>query len=181
VIYLIEVEVKARVNEFDSIKKSLLELNAKKIRTERQEDTYFNAPHRDFAVTDEALRIRKIPNGDNLDVFITYKGAKIDKSSKTRQEFEVSVSDVTKTKNIFESLGFKLVATVVKDREIYHFNDFIITLDTVKKAGIFVEIEKDLEDGEDFEETLQEIFKLYEKLGITEGFERKSYLELTGI
>lgn len=180
-IFLIEVEVKARVNEFDSIKDNLSKLKAVKIRTERQEDTYFNAPHRDFAITDEALRIRKIPDGDNLEIFITYKGAKIDKSSKTRKEYEVSVEDSEITKNIFESLGFRPVATVIKDRDIYQLEDFVITLDTVKKAGIFVEIEKDLKDDEDFDETLQEIFKLYEKLGITEGFERKSYLELTGI
>lgn len=167
--------------EFDSIKGHLSKLKAVKIKTERQEDTYFNAPHRDFAITDEALRIRKIPDGDNLEVFITYKGAKIDKSSKTRQEFEVGVEDSEITKNIFESLGFKPVATVVKDRDIYEFEDFIITLDTVKKAGIFVEIEKDLKDDEDFDETLKDIFKLYEKLGITDGFERKSYLELMGI
>lgn len=178
---MIEVEVKAIAKEFESIRKRLAELNALKIKTERQEDTYFNAPHRDFAITDEALRIRKIPENDNLKVFITYKGAKIDKSSKTRKEFEVGVADAELTKNIFESLGFKEVATVVKDREIYQLEEFIITLDTVKKAGIFVEIEKDLEDGSDFDETLQEIFKLYEKLGITEGFERRSYLELTGI
>jgi adenylate cyclase class 2 len=178
---LIEVEVKAIAKEFDSIRKKLVKLNASKVKIERQEDTYFNAPHRDFAITDEALRIRKIPENDNLRVFITYKGAKIDKSSKTRKEFEVGVLDAEVTKNIFESLGFKKVATVVKDREIYQLEDFIITLDTVKKAGNFVEIEKDLEDGADFDETLQEIFNLYEKLGITEGFERRSYLELTGI
>lgn len=178
---MIEVEVKAIANEFGSIRKKLVKLNASKVKIERQEDTYFNAPHRDFAITDEALRIRKIPENDNLRVFITYKGAKIDKSSKTRKEFEVGVVDAEVTKNIFESLGFKEVATVVKDREIYQLEEFIITLDTVKKAGTFVEIEKDLEDGADFDETLQEIFRLYEKLGITEGFERRSYLELTVI
>ena len=178
---MIEVEVKARVKEFGPIRKKLKQLNAFKIKTERQEDTYFNAPHRDFAITDEALRIRKIPENNDLKVFITYKGAKIDKSSKTRKEFEVCVEDAEITQNIFESLGFKSVETVIKDREIYHLQEFVITLDTVKKAGIFMEIEKDLNDGEDFEQSIHQIFDIFKKLGITEGFERKSYLELMGI
>jgi adenylate cyclase class 2 len=41
-----------------------------------------------------------------------------------------------------------------------------------------VEIEKDLREGEDFQDSLDEIFKIYEKLGITDGFERRSYLEI---
>ena len=35
-----------------------------------------------------------------------------------------------------------------------------------------------LEDGEDYSEAQSSIFALFEKLGITEGFERTSYMEL---
>lgn len=178
---MIEVEVKARVNGFEQIMTKLDEIGASKINTERQEDTYFNAPHRDFAKTDEALRIRKIPAEEDTQIFITYKGSKIDSSSKTRQEFEVSVNDEETTANIFESLGFQAVETVVKDRDIYHWGDFVITLDSVHRVGTYVEIERDLVDGEDFQKALDEIFELYARLGITDGFERRSYLELLGV
>jgi adenylate cyclase class 2 len=181
VISLIEVEVKAQVNEFESIREKLDEMGALKIKIERQEDTYFNAPHRDFAETDEALRIRKIPDGENAQIFITYKGSKIDSTSKTRQEFEVGVGDAEITAHIFESLGFRVVQTVVKDREIYHLKDFVITLDSVHNVGTYMEIETDLEDGKDFQEALDNIFELYKLMGITEGFERRSYLELLGV
>jgi len=57
---MIEVEVKAHAPcSFDQLEEKLHKLGAVRIREEYQEDTYFNAPHRDFAVTDEALRIRK--------------------------------------------------------------------------------------------------------------------------
>jgi adenylate cyclase, class 2 len=181
VVNLIEVEVKARVNGFESLRKKLGKIGALKIKIERQEDTYFNAPHRDFAKTDEALRIRKIPDGDDSQIFITYKGSKIDSSSKTRQEFEVMVGDAETTGHIFESLGFRAVETVVKDREIYHLEDFVITLDNVHQVGTYMEIEKDLDEGKDFQDALDEIFKLYKLMGITEGFERRSYLELLGV
>lgn len=177
---MIEVEVKAKVENFISIKKILIDkLNADFKGTEYQEDTYFNAPHKDFAITDEAFRIRKISLNDETHLFITYKGPKIDSKSKTRTEYETDIGDSQIAKNIFESLGFKVTADVVKAREIYHLGDFEVTLDTVKNAGTFIEIEKTLGDTEDYNQSLNEIFNLFEKLGITNGFERKSYLELT--
>lgn len=177
---MIEVEVKAKVEDFTSIKKILFEkLNAKFGGTEYQEDTYFNAPHKDFAITDEAFRIRKIIVNDETQLFITYKGPKIDSKSKTRIEYETDIGDSEIAKNIFESLGFKITADVIKSREIYHFEDFEITLDSVKNAGTFIEVEKVLNDGEDYNNSLEEIFAFFKKLGITDGFERKSYLELT--
>ena len=41
-----------------------------------------------------------------------------------------------------------------------------------------MEIEISLEDGKDYDDAQKSIFELFEKLGITEGFERTSYLEL---
>lgn len=177
---MIEVEVKAKVKDFTPIKKILIEkLNANFKGTEYQEDTYFNAPHKDFSITDEAFRIRKITVNGEKQLFITYKGPKIDSKSKTRIEYETDIGDSKIARNIFESLGFKVTADVVKSREIYHYQNFEITLDSVKNAGTFIEIERVLADNKDYNQSLDEIFNLFEKLGITNGFERKSYLELT--
>src|SRR5438105_12618123 len=53
--------------------------------TERRDaDHYFNAPDRDFARTDEALRVRSIGSAN----FVTYKGPKRDPLTKTRTEIE---------------------------------------------------------------------------------------------
>ena len=41
-----------------------------------------------------------------------------------------------------------------------------------------MEIEVGLEDGSDYTQAQDSIFELFEKLGITKGFERTSYLEL---
>ncbi len=177
--YMIEVEVKARVESFTPIKKLLIEkLNVDLDKIEYQEDTYFNSPYKDFAITDEAFRIRKISVNNETQLFITYKGPKIDSKSKTRIEYETNIGDSQIARNIFENLGFIVAADVIKTREIYHFDDFEITLDSVKNAGTFIEIEKTLEDNDDYNKSLNDIFVLFEKLGITNGFERKSYLEI---
>jgi adenylate cyclase, class 2 len=178
---MIEVEVKAHAHNLAFVEDKLNHLGAFKKNEEYQEDIYFNAPHRDFAQTDEALRIRKTRDNAGERIFITYKGAKMDKVSKTRKEIEVDVGDPLKVANIFESLGFRPVAIVKKNRVSYTFDKLIITLDEVLGVGSFVEIEKEVEEGEDFQGSLDEIFRFYKKIGIKEGFERRSYLELMGI
>ena len=175
---MIEVEVKAKINSFEEMRKKLDEINAIKTKTERQEDRYFNSPVKDFAQTDEALRIRETKSEEKHNLFITYKGPKIDKKSKTREEVEMKIEDADKCSKIFENLGFNEVRTVVKDREYYKYENFEISLDNVHGLDPYMEIEISLEDNSDYSEAQKSIFELFEKLGITEGFERTSYLEL---
>jgi adenylate cyclase, class 2 len=178
---LIEVEVKAGVKDFVDVKKKLIQIGAVKIKKEHQSDVYYNAPHKDFGETDEALRIREIPGDVENRIILTYKGAKMDDVSKTRKEIEVDVSEAENTDLILENLGFRRAATIKKDRDIYHLGEFIITLDTVYDVGTFVEIETEALENEDTSESLKKIFSIYKTLGIEEGFERRSYLELKGI
>ncbi|MCC7550529.1 MAG: class IV adenylate cyclase [Methanobacterium sp.] len=179
---MIEVEVKARAPE-DLLKMEdkLVKIGAKRVKKEYQEDLYFNAPHRDFAETDEALRIRKVKDNHSEKIFITYKGAKMDNVSKTREEIEVGVADPVKVADIFKNLSFRPVATVRKNRIIYSLNELVITLDKVEGVGSFMEIEKETEEDGDIEGALNDIFATYSQIGIEEGFERRSYLELMGI
>ncbi len=180
---MIEVEAKAHVNDFNSIIEKLKEIGAKKVMTEHQKDTYFNnLEYRDFEKSDEALRIRNTTiNNEESEIILTYKGPKLDNVSKTRKEIEVNVEDFKNTGLILESLGFKPAADVEKERTSYSFHEFTISLDKVHKVGNFVEIEKGMVEGEDFKEAINKIFEIYEKLGIEEGFERRSYLELMGV
>ena len=175
---MIEVEVKAKINSFDEIKDKLNDLGAIKVKTEHREDRYFNSPVVDFAKSDEALRIRETKTEESHNLFITYKGPKIDSKSKTREEVEMKIEDAEKCSRIFENLGFKEVRTVIKDREYYSLENFEISLDNVWGLDPYMEIELALEDGSDYSEAQKSIFDVFERLGITEGFERTSYLEL---
>ncbi|ADC46238.1 adenylate cyclase CyaA [Methanobrevibacter ruminantium M1] len=175
---MIEVEVKAKINNFEDIKVKLNEINAIKTKTEKQIDRYFNSPVNDFAKTDEALRIRETKTEKSHNLFITYKGPKIDSKSKTREEVEMKIEDSDKCAKIFENLGFIEVRTVKKNREYFKLENFEISLDDVEGLDPYMEIEIALEDGSDYNEAQDKIFDLFEQLGITDGFERTSYLEL---
>ena len=178
---MIEVEVKAKINDFNSIKKDLYTIGALERHTEHQEDIYFNSPIKDFAKSDEALRIRKVTSKDSVETFITYKGPKIDDKSKTRKEVEVKIEDPEKVADIFESLEFVKTSKVIKKRTIYNFEQYIISLDDVVGLEPYMEIETDIEEGNDYKAEIDKIFELFKKLNISEGFERTSYLELLDI
>ena len=49
---MIEVEAKAKIDNFNTMRRKILKLNALKIKDEHQEDIYFNSPLKDFAKTD---------------------------------------------------------------------------------------------------------------------------------
>ena len=135
-----------------------------------EKDTYFNHPNRDFAATDEALRIRVADEQS----FLTYKGRKIDAKSKTREEIEVVVSDADSANLILLRLGFKPVAEVSKIRKRYKIDKFEICLDDVEGVGTFVEVET---KGDNIGELGDKALAILEKLNLR-NTERKSYLEL---
>lgn len=134
-------------------------------------DVYFKHPCRDFAKTDEALRIRRDAEG----VTVTYKGPKLDKETKSREEVKVKAGDFESAKKIFEKLGFEAFAEVKKERRIYRAGDVLICLDYVYGLGKFVEIEVEA----DSLDAKEKVFKIAEQLGYRRDESiRESYLEL---
>ncbi len=172
---MIEIEVKAHVDDTKKMERAIIAMGATPIGIQDQADTYYNAPHRNFEKTDEALRIR-VEDGEAV---LTYKGPKMDTVSKTRQEFQTVIKDTETMGNILSSLGFFPVATVTKKRKNFRLGDFFISLDEVRNLGDFIEIEMSVKDSWNYEEKVESIFKLIEKLGISrESTIRSSYLEM---
>ncbi len=168
---MLEIEVKARADHKNA-KEKLSDIGAEMIGVQHHLDTYFNAPHRDFTNTDEALRIRSV-NGRSV---MTYKGKKLDTVSKTREEFETQV-DGGNARNILLALGFEEAGLIRKTREVFTYNDLIICLDSVEGIGEFIEVEKIAESN--IELHREQIFTFLEKLGIGEKDSiRTSYLEM---
>jgi adenylate cyclase class 2 len=170
---MIEVEVKVRADH-SKIRPVLKEMGASKVGVEEQSDVYFAAPYRNFAKTDEALRIRSLGG----QAVLTYKGPKLDKVSKTRVELETPV-DGTSTAKIFHALGFMEAGAVHKKREIFRAGEIIVCLDAVEGLGEFLEVEIDVEDEKDLESSRVQLFKFLSHFGLNETDSiRTSYLEM---
>lgn len=175
---MIEVEMKAKINDKKEILEKINKIGGKYSHTEKQHDIYYNAPDKDYSETDEALRIREIPDENDFKRVLTYKGPKIDTKSKTRKEIEVLINDTDNMNEILLNLGFKPSAIVNKIRRVFDYEDYTITLDKLDKLGYYMEIEFIAKEGSNIEEIRNNIIKIFEKLGINSGFERVSYLEL---
>ena len=140
-----EVELKVETDH-EPVRERLDELGATFLGTVEQADTYYDAPHREFAETDEALRVRRETVDGESSAVMTYKGPKVDAESKTREEFETAVGDGDDAAAIFESVGFEAAATVRKERDRYRLDGYMVTLDSVAGAGSFVEVETEAEE-----------------------------------
>src|SRR5882672_7598822 len=142
---MLEIEVKYRVADFQPIEDRLRSWKAALAEDRHDADAYYNAPHRDFAKTDEALRVRRIGERN----LITYKGPRIDRTTKTRTEIEIPLADGAEPadglERILQALSFRAVAVVRKHRRVYELKreDFEIEvcLDEVDSVGRYVEVE----------------------------------------
>lgn len=175
-----EVEEKFPVADLAEIQSRLLALDAAFSERREEVDLYYAHPSRDFAVTDEALRIRRIGST----AWITYKGPKIDTTTKTRREIELPLTlgedDGAGWSALLQALGFSPVAEVRKLRRTASVSrqawTVTVCLDEVRGAGTFVEIEL-MAEPDQLDEARAVIASLADALGLKRS-ERRSYLEL---
>jgi len=180
-----EVEQKYRVASHEPILAALAVLGATLAEPIEQIDCYYRHPQRDFAQTDEAFRLRAVGEQNCL----TYKGPKLDTSTKTRCEEEVSLADGPAAREtcdtILRHLGFTPAATVRKHRRtalVKHSGIIVeIAIDNVDDVGQFVELESSIETSDPASVAMTAarlaLAELAETLGLRE-VERRSYLEL---
>jgi adenylate cyclase class 2 len=176
-----EVEQKFWVDHVPGLQQRLVELGARTGRIEQHSDTYYNHPCRDFAQTQEALRIRRIDNTPH----ITYKGTKLPGAVKARRELEWPLHpgdpDGRRTEELWQFLGFRSVATVSKTRQIYEFSgkwsEFTVVIDDVDRLGTFAEIELVVEGEAEIDAARDRILQLASTLGLTRD-EPRSYLRM---
>ena len=173
-----EVELKLRVDHA-SLREELAAHGAKHVDSRTQTDTYYNAPHRDFAETDEALRIRhEQPAEGEAVTKLTYKGPLVESESKTREEYETAVDSEDALEGILSGLGFEPAATVDKHREFYTLEGYTVTLDRVTDLGEFIEIEQEATE-DDIEAVREGAVDLLSELGLDPSEQiRTSYLGL---
>jgi adenylate cyclase class 2 len=175
-----EVEMKFAVADRATLETRLAGLGATLIAPQSELDVYFAHPARDFAKTDEALRIRRKGAAN----FITYKGPKLDAATKTRREIDLPLPPGEPTAQawtgLLAALGFGAVGEVRKSRRKAHVEwqgrSVEVSLDEVDNLGAYVELEL-IAKADGLDAARATIISLAEALGL-EGSERRSYLEL---
>lgn len=177
---MLEVEMKFPVEDFAPLVTRLAEWGITNVQSREDADYYFNAPDRDFAQTDEALRLRRIGVAN----FVTYKGPKRDAQTKTRTELEVPLAEGEEVagnfQRLLEHLGYRFAGAVRKRRRIYHVERagfaLEVCLDEVEGLNRFAELEI-LAPEERLDEARTVLLGAAAALGLTTS-ERRSYLQM---
>lgn len=177
---MFEVEQKHRVADLAELLDRMTAMGGEPGEPQQQVDTYYAHPQRDFAQTDEALRIRRA----GAECFITYKGPKLDQTSKTRREIDLPLAGGLETAQEFaellEALGFRASAVVAKQRRTttidWHGRQVEVVVDEVDRLGQFIELELQADEA-GLEDARKSLASLAAELRLGPG-ERRSYLEL---
>lgn len=184
----LEVELKYRVDDQAVLLSAIDAIDGQRQTAVEQVDLYFAHPQRNFAETDEGLRIRKITDLDsgNRSSRITYKGPKLPGAGKTRQELEFALpandQQPAAMQQMLSLLSFREVRKVIKQRTVYTVQversnqQAEIAVDQVEGLGLYVEIELQAKQ-ETLAAASEAIARVAQQLGLSQP-ERRSYLEL---
>jgi len=137
----IEIEIKVKVSDSAGLRKFLAE-QAEFRGEQHQIDEYFNPPHKDFLADEpvaEWLRLRTTDSKQSINYKQWHAGD--DGVTNHCDEYETTVEDASKVRKIFAALGFKPLVTVDKLRKNWRYQNYEVSMDSVKNLGDFVEIE----------------------------------------
>ncbi len=162
-----EVEI---LVDFDNTLEEALNILSKFSFEDEKEiiDIYYENPLSDNFKPEEDLRINEIlrlrRKGDKA--LVTYKKNYFEgKKWVYSDEDETEVKDYDTMKNIIEKVGFVEQIKVHNVRRTYKYNDYEIVLDELKDVGIFLEVEKMINDDSDIISIKSEIMKFIMSLG----------------
>jgi adenylate cyclase, class 2 len=179
---MLEIEVKFRCPDPAAVDARLAALGFGPAAVTSEHDHYYNAPDRDFAVTGEAFRIRRVGDANAF----TYKGPKrAGATAKVRTEVELTIADgdvgFETAAALLTGLGYRAVAVVRKSRRSRSStrSGFAVTvcLDEGEGVGSFAEVEI-LADEADRVRAEAVVNELATALGLTD-VEPRSYLRMT--
>jgi adenylate cyclase class 2 len=137
----IEIEIKVKITDSTALQE-FLRGSAEFRGEQHQVDEYFSPAHRNFLDAEpvtEWLRLRTTDNKQS----VNYKNWHVDGDGSTNycDEYETTVEDIAKIRQIFGALDFRPLVTVDKTRRSWLYQNYEVSLDSVKGLGDFVEIE----------------------------------------
>jgi len=173
---MIEVEIRAKVDNFDNIKKKLEEMKAVHQKSVHQIDKIFGHPmfldSKNMIIEGGIVpRIRSVNNKCLLEfkeICRTSGGI----------ELKSELSNIDLGIIFLNKLGFKEAFTIDKKRESYKYKNFVIDLDNVDKLGNFIEIERIVNLPEEKESARQECINLLALISPNSKIENKKYGDL---
>jgi predicted adenylyl cyclase CyaB len=131
------IEIKARVRDFESLKQIAAQLSDKPCQTIPQEDTFFNCPH-------GRLKLREL--GPHCGQLIYYQ--RQDVTGPKHSEYKIFSTDDPAGLKLILSEAYGVRGVVTKVRYLFLVGQTRIHLDDVNGLGKFMELEVVLQPGQ---------------------------------
>ena len=156
------IEIKARVRDFDEIRGRARDLSDRPVEVIPQEDTFFNTPR-------GRLKLRVLSENHGQLIYYT----RPDLEGPKRSDYHISrISDPADLKRVLE-LAYGIRGVVRKTRYLYFVGQTRVHLDNVEGLGHFMELEVVMERGQSDTEGQEIAEDLMANLGV----ERSDLLE----
>ena len=173
---MIEVEIKAKINNKEEIKKHLKDIGAKFIKNVRQVDKIYGHPNfldENDMIIDGGIvpRIRAVNNKNTLEFKeIVREGGGF--------EIKSDLSNIDIGILFLKKLGFSEAFTIDKTRDYYTYNNFEICIDEVDKLGSYIEIEKIVITNDEKNQAREDCLNLMKEIAPDLVVESRKYGDL---
>jgi predicted adenylyl cyclase CyaB len=131
------IEIKARLRDFDEIRRRAEQLSHTPVKVIPQEDTFFNAPR-------GRLKLRVLAEDNGQLIYYT----RPDQEGPKRSDYHISLTpDPENLKRVLE-LAYGIRGVVKKTRFLYMVGQTRVHLDDVEGLGRFMELEVVMREGQ---------------------------------
>ena len=167
-----EIEVRYQLNNKIELEKWLNQ-NTELIHSSHQIDTYYDNKYKSFIKDPEHiydwLRIRE----ENDNITFNYKHW-LPEGEVIRtycEENELNISSPEEMKKILCNLGFEVLIVVDKVRNSWKYEEYEISIDTVKNLGDYIEIEYKGTENTNISDIIKNLNTILEKINANIGEE----------
>lgn len=139
---MIEVEVKAVVDDVAARRQRLIAAGASEEFSGRMRDLRYDTPARSLAAVDHVLRVRVYSGPAGETAHLDWKGPTvIEAGLKSREEHTTGVSDLAGLSAILASLGFVTTREIEREVSVYRLGDATVRFERYPRMDDLVEVE----------------------------------------
>ncbi|MGK2936057.1 MAG: class IV adenylate cyclase [Gemmatimonadaceae bacterium] len=139
---MIEVEVKAVVDDVAARRVRLLAAGAREEFSGRMRDLRYDTPDHALAAVDHVLRVRVYSGPAGETMHLDWKGPTgIEEGLKTREEHTTGVADPAGLTAILTALGFVVTREIEREVSMYRLGDATVRFERYPRMDDLVEVE----------------------------------------
>ena len=139
---MLEVEVKAVVDDIDARAKRLAAAGAEEVFSGRMRDLRYDTVDRSLTAVDQVLRVRVFASDAGESAHLDWKGAtQVDSGLKTRDELTTGVSDFAGLTAILEALGYIVTREIEREVRMYRIGEAVVRFERYPRMDDLVEVE----------------------------------------